>query len=398
MIILFEEDTLMSLKARYNLLHLFYWFTVCCINGFIAVFLQYKGLSNTEIGIVSGGSCVATIFLSPFMSSLISRIKGMTIKKLMTYILVTTFVIYVVMSYLPVPVILLMIMYIVMYALNLSTVPMLTMIAMNYINEGTYVNFGLARGLGSASWALSALVFGQVISFLDTGILSIAYAFFSCVTLFILHTLPESQIQMTEKKKEGSVFTVIRKYKIFFFLLLGFCFMFSGATALSTYLINIVKNHGGNTSLYGVCMFAMAFSELPVMIMVPKLMKKVDSVSLILVASVFYVLRNYTIGLSPNLIVLIIGMMFQGMSYGLFTGVITYYVTYILELQDQMSGQTMIGMMTSGIGSTLGNVLGGILQDTFGLNALFLFVYFMTAFGAIIIFGCKFFGNKMKKS
>ena len=58
----------------------------------------------------------------------------------------------------------------------------------------------------------------------------------------------------------------------------------------------------------------------------------------------------------------------------------------------------MIGMMTSGIGSTLGNVLGGILQDTFGLNALFLFVYFMTAFGAIIIFGCKFFGNKMKKS
>ena len=66
----------MSLKAKYNFLHLFYWFTGCCINGFIAVFLQSKGLSNTEIGIVTGGSCVATIFLSPFMSSLISKIKG----------------------------------------------------------------------------------------------------------------------------------------------------------------------------------------------------------------------------------------------------------------------------------------------------------------------------------
>lgn len=63
-------------KAKYNFLHLFYWFTGCCINGFIAVFLQSKGLSNTEIGIVTGGSCVATIFLSPFMSSLISKIKG----------------------------------------------------------------------------------------------------------------------------------------------------------------------------------------------------------------------------------------------------------------------------------------------------------------------------------
>ena len=84
----------MSLKAKYNFLHLFYWFTGCCINGFIAVFLQSKGLSNTEIGIVTGGSCVATIFLSPFMSSLISKIKGMTIKKLMTFLMLTTVLLY----------------------------------------------------------------------------------------------------------------------------------------------------------------------------------------------------------------------------------------------------------------------------------------------------------------
>ena len=56
----------MSLKAKYNFLHLFYWFTGCCINGFIAVFLQSKGLSNTEIGIVTGGSCVATMYRSNF--------------------------------------------------------------------------------------------------------------------------------------------------------------------------------------------------------------------------------------------------------------------------------------------------------------------------------------------
>lgn len=397
MIFFVEEGNFMSLKARYNFLHLFYWFTVCCINGFIAVFLQYKGLSNTEIGIVSGGSCVATIFLSPFMSSLISKIKGLTIKRLMTYILVSTFFMYLIMAYLPIPVFLLMGLYIVMYALNLSTVPMLTMIAMNYINEGINVNFGLARGLGSASWATSALVFGQVISFVDTSILSVAYAFFSCLTLAILYTLPESQVTQSQKKKEGSVFTVIKKYKTFFFLLLGFCFMFAGATSLGTYLINIVKNLGGNTSLYGVCMFAMAFSELPIMMSVPRLMKKFNSVTLILVASIFYVLRNYTIGLAPNLVILIIGMMFQGLSYGLFTGVITYYVTFTLETQDQMAGQTMIGIMTSGIGSTLGNVLGGILQDTIGLNALFMFVYMMTALGTIIIFTCKIMSKNVKK-
>ena len=93
----------MSLKAKYNFLHLFYWFTGCCINGFIAVFLQSKGLTNTEIGIVTGGSCIATIFLSPFMSSLISKIKGMTIKKLMTILMLTTVCLYIVMAFLPIP-------------------------------------------------------------------------------------------------------------------------------------------------------------------------------------------------------------------------------------------------------------------------------------------------------
>ena len=241
----------MSLKAKYNFLHLFYWFTGCCINGFIAVFLQSKGLSNTEIGIVTGGSCVATIFLSPFMSSLISKIKGMTIKKLMTFLMLTTVLLYIAMAFLPIPAFLVMIFYVIMYALNMSTVPMLTMIAMNYINEGTYVNFGLARGIGSASWATSALVFGQVVSFLGANILSIAYCVFALVTLFILYHLPESKITKTkteEVQEEGSVVTVIKKYKIFFFLLLGFCFMFSGATAIGTYLINIVKSLGGDAA------------------------------------------------------------------------------------------------------------------------------------------------------
>ena len=379
----------MQLKTRYNLLHLFYWFAYCCISGFIAIFLQYLGLSNTEIGIVTGISCISTIFISPFISSLVDRIKNLTIKKLTVYITVGVGIVYLILSFIKMPAFMAMILYILMYALMLSTVPLLTMIAMNYINDGLYVNFGLARGIGSASWAASAFVFGQVISFVDPWILSIGYFFFIALALILLYTMPEQKNVKTTKEKQGSVLQVIKNYKILFFLLLGFCFMFAGATTIGTYLINIVTNLGGNTSLYGVCMFFMAFSELPVITMAPRLMKRFNSVTLIVIASVFYLLRNFTICLAPNLIILIIGMMFQGLSYGLFTGVITYYVTYNLDTKDQLAGQTLIGIMTSGIGSTLGNVLGGILQDTFGLDYMFMFIYIVTITGALIIFTTK---------
>ena len=376
----------MQLKTRYNLLHLFYWLAYCCINGFIAIFLQYRGLSNTEIGIVTGVSCVGTIFISPFISSLLDRFTNLTIKNLVAYISIGIGIMYIILSFIQMPAIILMVIYILMYALLLSTVPLLTMIAMNYINDGLYVNFGLARGIGSASWAASAFIFGQVITFIDPWILSMGYLFFIIITLILLYTMPEQKNVKHEQKKQGTVLYVIKNYKVLFFLLLGFCFMFAGATTISTYLINIVNTLGGNTQLYGVCMFFMAFSELPIITMAPRLMKKFNSLTLILVASIFYILRNFTICLAPNLIILIIGMMFQGMSYGLFTGVITYYVTYNLQPDDQLSGQNLISIMTSGIGSRLGNVLGGILQDNLGLNYMFMFIYLVTLIGAIIIF------------
>lgn len=379
----------MSLKMRYNFLHLFYWFAMCCTNGFIAVFLQYFNMTNTEIGIVTGGSCILTIFLSPFMSSLLSKIKGLTIKKALTISFITNIVIFLSMIILPIPNYGIMILYMIMYALGLSTVPFLTMIAMNYISQGQDVNFGLARGIGSAAWAVSALLFGKIVDFINPTVLVFGYSIFILLTLLVVYTLPEYEREETHQEKQGSVLEVVKKYKVFFMLLVGFCFMFAGATCIGTYLINIVKKLGGNTSLYGVCIFFMAFSELPFMTLAPKLMKKFDSVTLIVVASVAYVLRNFTICLAPNLIVVMIGMAFQGLSYGLFTGVITYYITYYLEAQDQLSAQTLLGIMTSGIGSTIGNILGGVLQDHFGLNTMFMFIYIVTVIGVVIIFIAK---------
>ena len=117
----------MSLKAKYNFYIYSVGFTGCCINGFFCRLFTIKRSYKYWIGLL-GGSCIATIFLSPFMSSLISKIKGMTIKKLMTILMLTTVCLYIVMAFLPIPAFLVMVFYVVMYALNMSTVPMLTMI------------------------------------------------------------------------------------------------------------------------------------------------------------------------------------------------------------------------------------------------------------------------------
>ena len=72
----------MSVKMKYNVLSFLFYIAGCCFAGFVAVFLQYKGVSNTLIGVVTGSGCVAAIFLTPFLSSLVMRIKGLNVKKM----------------------------------------------------------------------------------------------------------------------------------------------------------------------------------------------------------------------------------------------------------------------------------------------------------------------------
>ena len=46
------------LQMKYNLVQMLYWVAAGSLTGYIAVFLQWKGLSNTEIGIVTGMGCI----------------------------------------------------------------------------------------------------------------------------------------------------------------------------------------------------------------------------------------------------------------------------------------------------------------------------------------------------
>lgn len=377
-----------SLQMKYNLLHILYWITSCTIYGYTAVFLQYKNLSNTQIGIVTGAGAIASIFISPFISSLIGKIKGLSIKKLMLILYCFMFIDFALLTFFNLPAFLIMILYMTLICLIVSNVPFLSMICMNYLKEGKYINFGLSRGMGSVSYAVSAVVLGQLISFINPTIIGYVHFISSIALLILLFSMPDNNINNDNKQqtKEVSALHIIKEYKTFFFILIGFSFAFGASTSLSTYLINIVKKLGGDTSLYGVAIFCMAASEMPIMAITHSLLKKFKSETLLFVAIVFYLARNFTICLAPILPILLIGMMFQGCSYGLFTATITYYVNDYLKEQDQMMGQTMIGMMSTGLGSSIGNIIGGILQDTLGLSSMLVFACSMTVMGVIVMF------------
>lgn len=386
-----------SLQLRYNLLHIFYFFSICSINGFTAVFLQNKGMSNTLVGLAMGIGSVLSIAIAPVFSSVLENIKGITIKKLILIVYSVQFAVYLAMAFLNLPVFVILPAYMVMMSSVIAVTPLLSMICMNYASKGYDIDFGTARGLGSLSYAIGAVLLGQISKIWTPDYLALAFLASGLCMFLVLFSMPDSDIQVmdeknpdSKKKDRSSIFYVIKTYKVFFLFLLGFGIVYAGVSALGTYLVNIVTSLGGDTSLYGIALFCMAASELPVMAATGNLIKRFGSERLIAIAAVFYLFRNFTICLAPSIPILLIGMMCQGASYGLFTAVITNYVGSHLPERHGLAGQNLISIMSTGLGTSSGSILGGVLIDVFGFTGLKLFALALTVIGCFIMLAAAF--------
>ena len=374
------------LQMKYNLVQMLYWVATCSLTGYIAVFLQWKGLSNTEIGIVTGMGCILSVVVGPFVSGLIGQIEHLTINKLLTIIIIYQMLIFLLITFLKLPAVIIMILDISIITLSYACVPLLSMICMNHLKVGHYINFGLARGLGSIAYATTAFSLGLLVDKLNPSLLVLFFVVGMVLLLVDLYTIEEIAINSDSKTDTHiSVFKFIKTYRFYFVILLGFGITFGASAMLSTYLINIVKSLGGTTSFYGIAVFAMAASELPFMAITHTLLKYFKSEQLFVVAGIMYLVRNLLICLAPNLPILILGMLSQGASYGLFTATITYYVSDHIDRKHEMMGQTMISMMSTGLGSFMGNVMGGLLQDCFGLSIMLIAGLIMTLIGSLIL-------------
>ena len=203
----------MKLKNKYNLLAFLYYIAWCTIGGFVAVILKDKGVSNTLIGIVTASGCVSSIFLAPYLSTLVTESDKLSIKKVLNIVFGILMILFTLINFVKIPTICVVIFYIIINALLISVGPFLQTLASSYMQAGYDVNFGFARGLGSVSWAITALIFGFFIDMFSSKVLGVGFIISAILTLLILNTLPEVSKFKGGKKKGGSAFTIVKKYK-----------------------------------------------------------------------------------------------------------------------------------------------------------------------------------------
>lgn len=371
-----EKIINMPVKHQYTLVQALYWVTSCALGGYAAVYLQYRGLSNTLIGVVVGGAACLSMGVQPLVAQIAENFRVFTVKRMLLLMVSIIAVLFGVLTLAPLSIAGVMLVYMAMNTVNNSLPPLLSAMGMEFINRGYYLNFGFSRGMGSISFAVCAAVLGFVIERFHPGVLGYIYIVLAALLFLAISAMKDlGQEKMTvrdcsEDKSEKGMLRSVVKNPVFLSLMAGFCLANINNAAIGTYTVNIVKSLGGTDSILGIANFVAAASEMPVMLLFGYFMKKSNCIRLLKVSAFFFLLKPLVLWGAGSLPMAFLGLALQGLSFGMFTPAAVYYVNSTIAPEKRVKGQAVFSMITSGAATCAGNLMGGWLQDAFGLKMM----------------------------
>ena len=161
----------MPVKHQYSIVQMLYWITCSMLAGYGVLYLQYRGLSSTMIGVVVGGGAGISIAAQPLIAQLTEKIKCLTVKRMLQLLIICMIGLFICLTILPLSEIGVMVLYTLLYMLNTCVPPFLSAMGMEFFNRGYYLDFGISRGLGSIAYASFAAVLGILIEKTYPGIM-----------------------------------------------------------------------------------------------------------------------------------------------------------------------------------------------------------------------------------
>ena len=391
-----------KMTFQYCILQGAYWASFCIIYSFATVFLLDRGFSNSQIGVVIAAGNILGVVLQPVFASIVDWSKTITLHKL-TGILAAIMALLVLFLYVLPNLFLAVVLLFLMTDTLLQVIqPLINSVSVYYVNKGINVDFGAARGIGSLSYAAASYLLGGLVERYGCSVILVAG--FLMVTIISatvfsmpiikeaaeevcaksLQDTPSHTISQESKEKESIIF-FIGRYKYFMLTLAGITLIFSFHNMNNSYMIQIITNVGGTSADLGRLLAIAAITEIPVMFLFSRIVKHVKSSALLVVSSVFFILKAFGYFAAGNIALMTIAAVMQMGSFAIYIPASVYYVNEVMEERDKFKGQALM-TGTNTLGGVIGSLLGGFLIDQAGVSVMNLAGLVMAVSGAVLVF------------
>ncbi len=254
-------------------------------------------------------------------------------------------------------------------ALVLVMQPLLNSLGYFYIARSVEINYGVSRGIGSITFAVTSFVLGILSEINKDLSMVMAAVLLGALILSLLAQKPISGNNVVTVFDGRAQKQKIQNSKFVIFLLaVGMLFTFYNVT--NVYLLQIAKRIGGDAKTVGTAFAVAALFEFPIMFMFNRLKEKFKSRSMLIFSGIFFLLKGILtyIATSPSTLIAI--QVTQLFGFALFTPCSVDFINDIMSDEKKITGQ---GFLASAItmGGVIGSVAGGVLIESTGvLNTL----------------------------
>ncbi len=359
-----------KVTVDYILMNIVFWCGYAVIWSYTAVYLEYAGYNNLITGLVTGIGAVISVIMQPVLASLINKYEQFDTRTNMIGLKLISVMIAVVIMIKPAGHYTIALLFMVLAAMEASIPSMLSTLAMEFVNSGCYVNYGLARGCGSIAYALFSLFLGYAVIWFKPSVLMICYLVLSSVFLMMSFLFPKTEQGMGQKSREKksadrkkSLTGLFSKYPFLLSFMLASIFLFMGHNMINIFLVRIIERAGGSSSNLGLALAIAAGVELPVMGYFVKLSRKFKISGMLLFSALFFVLKSILTLFSIKQWMIYIAQFLQFGAFALFTPASVYFINQSMEEEDSGIGQALLGACSLGLGGAFGNVLGGFVIE-----------------------------------
>lgn len=382
-----------TLTTRYSFLQSFFWAAFCPSYVLLSLYLAESGFFVREIGIILAIANIFVVLLQPLLADFADRTTRMTLKHI-SVLLVSLTIFVILLLYLAFDTFLLIAICVIFISITSMTIStLINAIGMYYINKGFALNFGIARGLGSISFAFVSLILGVLIERFGADIILIVSAVLYALLLLTLSTFKmERNTNMStaqiSQREHGGLIPFFKKYKRFCIMLIGVIFIFSFHAILGTYLLQIVRYAGGSQIDVGLCLGIAAACEMPVMFFFTYLSNKFPSGTLLKISAVFFAVKAIVFLFIGNIWVVRMAQFLQIPSYALYTPASVFYANRLVSSDDKVKGQSFL-VVAQVLGSIIGTLIGGLIHDSHGVMPMIQFGVILSVIGGGIVFFCS---------
>ena len=368
------------------LMNSLYYMIVAAFMPYLPAYYRSLGFSMLQIGVLAAIGSICAILIQPVWSNLSDRLGN---RLLVLRIVIAGSLVTVLLFSLPRAFIGLFLVVTLFQSFFTAIMPVQDAISLTYCNQGGRSYAGIRMG-GTVGYALLVMGTGYLAS---TGTGMGRLVALAAVVFLAMMALTRSMPRDDSGAVRGrltSLGTLLRNRRLVAFLMFAFAY-YLGLAFIFSFVSVHIRNMGLSNQYIGYAMFIAAVSEIPVLVLIDRVLRRMSPARIMLASGLVLAVRLLLTSQATDFAGIALAQCLHGLCYMtvFYSGM--QFINREVSAELKASGVGLLALIQSGLASILSSVAGGWLADRMSiprvmlLDAVFVLIVTAVGFGVYLL-------------